>query len=186
MKDFVKGPLGGLVYVGPELQPAGHTRILNVGCGNKPTGDVNCDLHIQPSVHRRSCQEAYRKALDSNRIPNLVKASCNYLPFKPNCFRVVHCFDVMEHHGVDFYKALKEMLRVARLYILFAVPSIWDIPSNPKNHPGHKYVFTARQLRELLKRFPHDLVVERWGRLVKWIPVYVPYGYMVQVWKAPE
>jgi ubiquinone/menaquinone biosynthesis C-methylase UbiE len=66
--------------------------ILDVGCGYHPKGDVNIDLHPEPSVHRGSMC-----ALDVKQIPNFVKADVCHLPFRPHSFSRILMYEVLEH-----------------------------------------------------------------------------------------
>lgn len=157
--------------------------ILDVGCGNKPTGDVNVDLYIKSGKHRGSRQWAYRKPLFSPEIPNLICADIHALPFPDGIFQEVHCFDVLEHKGINFYEAINELLRVAKVFIEIAVPSIWDYGSHPRKNKAHQTLFTNRQLNHLLRHYPHSTKHEKLGRLAPVIPIYVPTSFKVRIWK---
>ncbi len=51
---------------------------LDVGCGETPMGEVNCDLFQQ-------------------KAKNMVVCHCEHLPFKNKAFPLVTCNHVIEH-----------------------------------------------------------------------------------------
>lgn len=65
---------------------------LDVGCGTKPTGDVNIDY-------------AYRTA------QNFIRCDAHNLPFKSKVFKNSRCLTVLEHLNKP-HDALKELFRV--------------------------------------------------------------------------
>ncbi len=65
------------------------------------------------------------------------------LPFEDRSFDVVTMLEVLEHVRAT-RKALAEVCRVARRFVLFSVPSQED------NNPEHIHLFDQRQLRVLL------------------------------------
>jgi ubiquinone/menaquinone biosynthesis C-methylase UbiE len=67
---------------------------LNVGCGNNPSGDVNCDLYIEDVLNHRDNQN---DSLNARAIPNFVKCDCLHLPFKNQVFSEVISQQVIEH-----------------------------------------------------------------------------------------
>jgi len=99
-----------------KLIPDDVVTILDAGCGNGAvTNDmvknwdvVGCDL----SEH----------ALQSVLAPKLV-ADLRALPFRDQSFDLVIATDVIEHLPNDMYsKALQELARVSKKYVLIAVP----------------------------------------------------------------
>lgn len=150
--------------------------ILDVGCGSRPRGNVNVDLFLEKSEHRYT-------DIDLKKIPNFVNASVNYLPFRDNTFFKTICVSVLEHRGVDFYKALNEMLRVSSNYVEFRVPTLWCLEALPSRHKGHKHVFTSRMIRQVLKNYCYEIMVEHTGRLWRFIPLFFPRAWTVRVWK---
>ena len=74
--------------------------MLDVGCGNKPKGDVNIDVS-------RSLLSAKKRA------NNFVVADAAFLPFKNEAFDVAFSAFTIEHVK-DPFLALKEMCRVAK------------------------------------------------------------------------
>jgi len=84
---------------------------LDVGCGVKPTGDVNIDLYTDRNLYRRG--EGISSVIDTKKIPNFVLANASHLPFKDDCFDEVYSNSVLEHVD-DYYGMLKEVWRVCR------------------------------------------------------------------------
>lgn len=84
---------------------------LDVGCGIKPTGDVNIDLYINRNLYR--IKEGVSSVIDIRKIPNFVLGDAAHLPFRDNYFEEVYSNSVLEHVG-DYYGMLKEMWRVCK------------------------------------------------------------------------
>lgn len=88
--------------------------ILDVGCGNHPKGDVNCDLYIDDTEGHRNSEQVLSNVytLNVHAIPNFVKCSSLYLPFKEGTFETVISSQVIEHVENPF-AMLKELAYVA-------------------------------------------------------------------------
>ena len=84
---------------------------LDVGCGDKPRGDVNCDLFTGASRHFTDEEHGL---IDPKQIPNFVNCDSHYLPFRSNSFDVVIGNHLLEHckHPYDVLKA--RALRIKR------------------------------------------------------------------------
>ena len=67
--------------------------ILDVGCGDKPRGDVNIDL-----AHNRSAF-------------NFIRSDAQHLPFRDKTFKTTYVLTVLEHLNKP-YDALREIFRV--------------------------------------------------------------------------
>lgn len=80
-------------------------KILDVGCGGQPKGDVNCDLFFGDSPH----------------VKNFVRCDAQYLPFKNNSFKIVYSSHVIEHLPCPLL-ALREWNRVSRSYVYIRLP----------------------------------------------------------------
>lgn len=93
--------------------------VLDVGCGDRPRGNVNCDLFMGYTPHTTKKRIRY---INPKTIPNFVKCSANFLPFKDKSFHISYCFDVLEHKGVNFSKAFFELVRVTQRTVKFRVP----------------------------------------------------------------
>lgn len=89
---------------------------LDIGCGDRPTGDVNCDLYKGKSPHLRG------RHIDPKTIPNFVRCDANFLPFRDKIFCQSFCSHVIEHEGVNDIKVLSEMIRVTWRKITVIVP----------------------------------------------------------------
>lgn len=81
---------------------------LDVGCGARPTGDVNCDLFIKDDADHRNMS---KRSLNVKGIPNFVLCDCRYLPFVELCFDTVFCSQVIEHLPVPVL-LVRELVRV--------------------------------------------------------------------------
>ena len=114
------------------LGNGGFKLILDVGCGASPVGDVNCDLMLIDS------DLSWNHT--SDRGNNFVKATVLFLPFKSNCFRVVHCSHLLEHLD-DPDAGLVELRRVSMRYVVVVLPfglfSIFDILDWGKRFGDH-------------------------------------------------
>lgn len=160
--------------------------ILNVGCGNQPTGDINVDRYVDDRSHSyQPGRTAYSRSLRTFKIPNFIQADGHRLPFPDDSFRIVHCYNVMEHKGVDPRRLIRELLRVCRLYVEFSVPSFWNWRHNPKRNKSHARVFRERHLTRMFYEWPCKIVPIEFGSLTPFFPLpLVPSLYQVRVWKS--
>jgi ubiquinone/menaquinone biosynthesis C-methylase UbiE len=81
---------------------------LDVGCGDKPSGSVNCDLFVSDGKHREN-----KTVLKPKNIPNFIVCDVKHLPFRSNCFDLVFSSHVIEHIPNPALM-LSEMDRVSR------------------------------------------------------------------------
>jgi hypothetical protein len=88
---------------------------LDVGCGNNPTGDVNCDLHICDVDNHR--QTDTPTSVPLNVASNFVLCDCMHLPFADNTFNEVFCAQLIEHLETPM-KLMKELVRVSSKRII--------------------------------------------------------------------
>jgi ubiquinone/menaquinone biosynthesis C-methylase UbiE len=81
---------------------------LDVGCGNNPKGNVNCDIYreVNPQVRNMPVY------MDAKNIPNFVLASGEYLPFKSNTFRIVYSHKAIQSVS-NPQRFLHELIRVS-------------------------------------------------------------------------
>jgi len=123
--------------------------ILDVGCGDRPRGDVNCDIELRKN------------------IPNFVLCSAEYLPFRENSFDIVTSFYVIEHIP-NIYKFLSELYRVSRKSILITTDNIlWYVDiidfilrSNARfTYEGHFHIFYPDQIKRLLQKLGYKVIV---------------------------
>ncbi|MFA5365931.1 MAG: methyltransferase domain-containing protein [Candidatus Bathyarchaeia archaeon] len=89
---------------------------LDVGCGSKPSGTVNCDLYVNDGFHREG-----KTVLEPKSISNFVLCDVQHLPFKDGAFHVVFSSHVIEHVPKPFLM-LKEMWRVCKSQVKIVCP----------------------------------------------------------------
>lgn len=136
-------------------------KILDVGCGLCPKGDVNVDLY--PDARAR---------LDGLSIPvkkinNFIKADACYLPFRDKTFTKTYSIEVLEHIE-NIRQALKEIIRVTEGEVILELPHrYWRTRAHPwkVNQSVHKHLFGVQQIRKSIR----SLGYEAWVR--------VDYGY---------
>lgn len=131
---------------------------LDVGCGSNFKGDVNLDLNIQQI-----------------KIPNFVRGDIHHLPFNDEVFEVVFCYSVLEHVGIDYVKAVKELLRVTKYKLEICVPHFL---SSYARVPEHARVFRSRHLHRIFRNYCH---------IVKWVwqfPFIRPKDVVVTIFKS--
>jgi len=113
---------------------------LDIGCGKRKLGNINIDLD-------RKCK------------PNII-ADAHHLPFKPNLFNKIYCFEVIEHLDSPI-KMLKEACRVlkneGKIIISTPNPYFWrriikSILKKEVVHEGHITLFSLNELRNLLQK----------------------------------
>lgn len=114
---------------------------LDIGCGDRPTGDVNCDLFIGESPHLRG------RYIDPETIPNFIRCDANYLPFKDEVFSESFCSNVIEHKGLNTVRVIKEMVRITTKKITVVVPHRFA----PKHEIHNKY-FNVKSLSRLFRK----------------------------------
>jgi len=95
--------------------------ILDVGCGNFPTGDVNCDLYIKDVGHRTGKIDKRTPPLAPCNIKNFVWCDVQHLPFRDSIFEKVYSSHVIEHVK-DPYLLFKEMLRTSNSKVVILCP----------------------------------------------------------------
>jgi hypothetical protein len=119
---------------------------LDVGCGNYPQGDVNCDLYITDVGHRGT----KGKSLNLKRIKNFVLCDSQQLPFKEECFDEVVSRGVIEHVD-DPWLHIKELVRVSCCAIYLRCP--WRI-SDRLHHPNpyNRHYFSKRWFIEAINK----------------------------------
>jgi len=122
---------------------------LDVGCGTKPLGDVNVDLFVGKSPHLIREEDI----IHPKEIPNFIQAHVHYLPFRDNMFQLVTCFEVVEHKGISFPKAICELYRVASKDVKIHVPHRYQRHSflRYKQFKMHNKFFSVSVLDKWLK-----------------------------------
>ncbi len=126
--------------------------VLDVGCGNSPRGDVNCDLFIGRTPHLMG----KNSIIDPKKIPNFVHCKAEYLPFKNKSFDVVNASELLEH-VIDPPLLLGEMKRVSREIVTLDVPNLRRF--FPEENRAHLYTWSCSSLTNLLALFFRDAVI---------------------------
>ncbi len=119
-KFLIKNYYSSLISL---VKPLSAKSILDAGCGEGFT----MNKILKSGVGRKIEGIEYSKdAIEYGKklFPDLkfVQGTVYELPYKNNSFDLVVCTEVLEHLG-DPTKALKEMLRVSRKYLIISVPN---------------------------------------------------------------
>jgi len=143
--------------------------ILDVGCGDKPKGDVNCDLFTMGSLH---FADEKHGLINPKQIPNFVNCDAHYMPFRSNSFDVVIGSHILEHCKHP-YDVLKEFRRVTLRKIIIEVPCLNKVTF--AENPGHLYTWSEYSLRALLEQFFVNVEINQAyfrvrGRVLRKIP----------------
>ncbi|MFQ6074305.1 MAG: class I SAM-dependent methyltransferase [Candidatus Bathyarchaeia archaeon] len=118
-------------------------KVLDVGCGSRPKGDVNVDLrspkYVDPKKHFY---------LDPKRMRNFVRASAEYLPFRDSVFSSVVSFHVIEHVENPI-GMLNETIRVSSSNVVIKCPH--RMSQHPlQRSPWHRNFFNKTWFRNFL------------------------------------
>jgi len=142
---------------------------LDVGCGDAPRGDVNCDLHVgrSPDFGRKRVHGF----IEPKHIPNFVRCSANDLPFRDGAFEEVSCHGVLVYRSVDFTRAFFELVRVASRLVEFTVPHRFRFYHYRQPTHAVDRAFNVKSLDRWLRRkgfcgvfkvskacFPHEFI----------------------------
>ena len=113
-------------------------RVLEVGCGSRPTGLVNLDIALGASVDHRHFYEP-------KKIINFIQGDGQQLPFKNKSFDKVVCYQTLEHMRKP-YLALEEFKRISPLAVI-------SVPNNPRieEHDKHLYSWSKQSFESFLK-----------------------------------
>jgi len=123
--------------------------VLDVGCGERPRGDVNCDIMVQ-------------------KAPNFVLCDAHHLPFRDNAFEKVVSYYVIEH-CIDIIRYLNEVYRVAKKYVVIMTDnSLWYVDlinlflgrGARFNYEGHYCIFFPDVLERLLRKLNYNVTVK--------------------------
>jgi len=117
---------------------------LDVGCGDRPRGDVNTDLFIGWTPHL----DREDGIINPKVIPNFVRCDAHYLPFIEKVFDDSICSHVLEHIE-DPMEAVKELVRVTKNLVTIIVPHRY---AARKHNPTHIHFFDETNIRFLLKK----------------------------------
>lgn len=153
-----------------------------MGCGNNPKGDVNCDLYIEDTAHRRDGE-----VIAIRNIRNFVLCDCGskhfrFLPFQSKAFSVVRCDHGIEHFE-RFDKAIKEMIRLARDKVDITTPHrYWRTFPFRGQNPTHINFFSVKYLRTLIRTFGHDAQIRSRYSFPLRIPFFsLPHEIVIKI-----
>lgn len=128
--------------------------ILDVGCGDHPWGDVNCDINTGYTAEGGD-QKERGMFIDPHKIRNFVKCDAQYLPFKDNAFTKVFCFHVIEHVN-NPYLLIRELMRVSHNSVTIRCPHRF---SRGAKFPFHVHFFNKSWFAKSLKNFSYHVKV---------------------------
>jgi len=95
-------------------------KILDVGCGTKPKGDVNVDF-FRGGLNPQTGDQIQGELMSPQKIKNFIVADAIHLPFKNESFEVVFSSHTIEHAQNPFLM-LREMCRVAKRKVIIRCP----------------------------------------------------------------
>lgn len=126
-------------------------KILDIGSGRFPCGDVNIDLFLNETPHSR---------FDVKKTPNFVRCDCTQLPFKDKSFEIVRASHILEHllFPPNF---LNEAHRVTSRILTIKVPDlIFQLQENLyPEHQLHLYTWSDSTLKNLLKKYFREVKI---------------------------
>jgi hypothetical protein len=136
--------------------------LLDVGCGHRPTGDVNVDLFPEASGHRCVDQRVNDDvALHVHEIPNFVKADACSLPFRNGAFKSSYTWHLIEHLP-DPEMFLRELMRVSVEKVEVRCPNGEHVSCKGETKPLHLHDFSLEWFRGKLANFTE------WDFAVRW------------------
>jgi len=89
---------------------------------------------------------------DVSGIPNFVKATSEYLPFKDGCFEEVYCAHLLEHFD-DPNPSIQELFRVSSKVIRIVVPFAFFSISDFFLHLGKKFLVRKAWMQHHHKKY---------------------------------
>lgn len=122
-------------------------KMLDVGCGAFPQGDVNVDFDIQTAFHHRSYVLNSKVA---KAMPNFVLADAYHLPFPNKTFSRTKCFHTLEHVKHPL-KLIKELIRVTRGIVIIKCPHRYWRPQRE----SHVQYFNVKWFAQALRGYIH-------------------------------
>jgi SAM-dependent methyltransferase len=160
-------------------------KVLDIGCGCRPKGDVNCDLFIGRTPHTEQSW-----TINPTVIPNFVRCDAHFLPFRDNSFLEVYSHHLLEHVD-DPTKVLLEMFRVAKRKVRFEVPhrfqrTLW---LKYKQCSAHKRVFNKKNIKKWLEKLNmiHEIVVTGKDFPHFLLPILrLPWEIKVEIYKGKD
>ena len=95
-------------------------KMLDVGCGTKPKGDVNIDF-FRRGFNPQTGDQIQGEFMSPQKIKNFIVSDAMHLPFKNESFEVVFSSHTIEHVQNPFLM-LREMCRVAKRKAIIRCP----------------------------------------------------------------
>lgn len=161
---------------------------LDVGCGIRGTGDVNCDLN--PTVDK-----GHRSGVIGNphKYENFVQCDAQHLPFQANTFSMVYSEHLIEHVPNPTL-LLSELVRVSKDKIEVRCPHRYGdkMVHGPfgKPHPEHVNSLSLKWFYTTLKRMGYPVFgyVSRWLHLpTEYISIFrVPLEITIYITKVKQ
>ena len=158
---------------------------LDVGCGDTPRGNVNCDLYLSETP-----EMGEGRIIKPTKCPNFMRCDTYHLPFKDNTFDEVFSSHLIEHMAKPL-QALMEMLRVSNHKVTFIVPhrmrrGFGEVfyPEFCKEH--RKHIFNVKNLNQWLTKnsLPFDISTKNRAFPHPIFPIFqVPWDIVVTVYK---
>lgn len=147
-----------------SMVPHGTKRILDLGCGN---GVVT---NVMAADYRIVGLDWSRTALESVQAPS-VRSSSALLPFRPRCFDLLLCCELLEHLiEIDFQETVREILGLEIPHLLITVPNEENLHRNEVKCVRCGHVFNASHhhrnfsAHSLASHFPsYEVVTTRVG-----------------------
>jgi hypothetical protein len=137
-------------------------KLLDVGCGHRPRGDVNVDLFMEATAHRAADQRVNDDvALHVHEISNFVRADACHLPFRDGAFEGSYSWHLIEHVQ-DPNLFLSEILRVSAEKVEVRCPNGEYLSCRGETKPLHLHDFSLDWFREKLKAFSDWEFSVRW------------------------
>lgn len=142
----------------------GFFSVLDVGCGARPHGSVNCDLYVAKTFHRSSFP-----TIDIHNVPNFIRCDALHLPFKNDSFTTVVSDSVIEHLD-NPYLMLEEMIRVSKERIVVHAPHRFYF-RKWQTRKQHKHYFTkswfANVFKQSILAYGYEIKYERFPQMIK-------------------
>ena len=138
-----------------ELIPSDVKSVLDVGCGDGTISNILSERYTVIAVDRSP------NALQFVKAPRLL-ASAHQMGIKEQAFDLVFSSEMLEHlPDPIFDKAISEIQRVSRKYIIFTFPNEENIDKGLVECPECRYRFNKiYHLRSLNQKYIADLLPE--------------------------
>ena len=137
-------------------------KVLDIGCGHRPKGDVNVDLFTEPTAHRCADQRVNDDSpLFVHSIQNFVRADGCHLPFRDRSVQKTYSWHLIEHLP-DPEAFLCELMRVSSEHIEVRCPNGEFLSCRGETKPLHLHNFSMSWFQERLRAYPD------WDFSVRW------------------